>query len=439
MISSFRRHTWRRVRWLLGYDDMPLMARPTFRYELISSVFAAIGSGVIITQFTTLFARRTLQANELVVGFLVSVMAAGNLTGVFLGQYLRRRRRVPFVVAARLLIAAVLVGMALLPARPASQYVFAGLLVVPAMAAAVALNVRSSVWHSNFPADARGRIFSRLHVIRLATTVVVLKLCGYALDAWPWAHHMLYPLASSSMVAAALIYGRIRVRGESGMLRATAEERPGMLTGLSVLWTDRRYGLFMLWQMISGGMVLMTVPVVTLVLTDHFQVRYAEGTTALVLVPMLVCLCTAPLAGRWFDRVGVTRFRAVGALFWASSRALLFVAAWQNNWTLVLVAAGLQGLGQAPGGVAFSLGHTRFAPPSRGQLYMGVHMTLQGVRGVLFPLLGGFLYGRLGASGHWVLLGGAAVQGMAVVGFLCIRPPEPEAADEDRDPLDEAT
>ena len=46
MISFLPRHTWRRVRWLLGYADMPLMARPTFRYELISSIFAAIGSGV---------------------------------------------------------------------------------------------------------------------------------------------------------------------------------------------------------------------------------------------------------------------------------------------------------------------------------------------------------------------------------------------------------
>ena len=32
-------------RWLFGYGDVPYMARPTFRYEMISGLLAAVGTG----------------------------------------------------------------------------------------------------------------------------------------------------------------------------------------------------------------------------------------------------------------------------------------------------------------------------------------------------------------------------------------------------------
>ena len=124
----------------------------------------------------------------------------------------------------------------------------------------------------------------------------------------------------------------------------------------------------------------------------------------------------APICGRLFDTLGVSKFRAIGAAMLASSRLVLFAAAIAKSWPLALAAFVFQGLGLATGGLAFSIGHTRFAHPREGQLYMGIHMTLQGLRGLTMPFLGMWLYETVG-MGISLLIAAAAVQFIAVAGF----------------------
>jgi len=412
-------------RWMLGYGGIPLMARPTFRREIISSVFAAIGGGAMMSQFTQLFARKSLNAPPIILALLMAEMCAGNLSGVFLAGLLRRRRRVPCVVAARVMIAVLLAPVAFLPAREGSALAYAALLLLPAILAAVSLNVQTSIWHSNYPTDVRGRIFSRLLAVKLATAAVTVKLSGYALDAWPWAHRLLYPLAAAAMVASAIVYSRIRVRGERLMLRESTEETTSFFSALRLLWRDRPYAVFMFWQMISGGMVVMCAPVIVLVLTDHLGVDYARGTTAVALLPMGICVAVAPLAGRLFDTISITRFRGLGAAFWGCGRLIIFAAALAQSWAWVLAGFAVQGLGRAMGGVAYNIAHTRFSPPGRGQLYMGVHMTLQGIRGMTLPFVGVLLY-QMPGVGLRLLPVAAALQLATAAGFAVMRGPRPQ-------------
>lgn len=403
-----------------------MMARPTLYYELVSSFFAAIGSAPLVWQFTQLFARKSLHAPSVLLAVLMAEMAAGNLCGVFVARHLQRRRRVPYVVGARLLIALAMLGISALPASRAGAAGFAAILLAPAILSAVALNMQTGVWHSNFPDSVRGRILSYIFVVKLGTLAVSVRMAGWALEVWPDAHHVLYPLAASAMIVSALVYRRIRVRGERAQLRASTAEGPSLLAGFRVLRTDRRFATFLFWQMISGGMVLMSIPVITMTLTDHLRVDYNRGTTAMGLVPLLTALVAGPIVGRLFDRMGITRFRAMGAAFWAMSRLALFAGAALHSWWIVFPAFALQGLGQAPGGLAFTIGHLRFAPPDRGQLYMGVHMTLQGIRGLTMPLLGIWLYESLGL-GVGVLVLAGCVQLIAAGGFLIMRGPTPQA------------
>jgi len=416
------RRLLRPPRWLLGYEGIPLMARPTLRYEILSSLFAAGGLGLLVRQFTQLFARMALHASALVLAVLLAERAVGNLCGIFVARYLQRRRRVPYVVGGRVLIAMMMLVIALLPARPASAWPYAILLLAPAALSAVVLSMQTGVWQSNFPADVRGRLYSRLFVAKLVATGVSIKLAGYALDAWPWAHHLLYPLGAVCMLLSAAVYTRIRVRRERATLRESAQQTLDPLVAFRVLPADPAYAKFMFWQMISGGTVLMCLPVVTLALTEaeHLGLDWKQGTTALALVPFLVSPAGALLAGRLFDSMGITRYRAVGAALWALGRGLVFAAAISKSWALVLVAFAVRGLAQSTGGVAFNIGHTRFAPPERGQLYMGVHMSLQGLRGLTMPFLGVWLYSLVGIR---LLPIATGIQLLAAAGFWLTRPP----------------
>jgi hypothetical protein len=412
------------LRWLMGYDGVPLLSRPSLRYELISAVLAFSGLGVVMHPFTQLFARKSLAAPSWVLALLLAELAAGNFWGTFLGQYLQRRRRVPCVVAARIAIAAVLATIACLPVGPASAYLYAGLLMLPALLLAICLNVESSIWHANYGEGVRGRIFGRLLVARMGAAAMAIRLAGFALDCWPGAHHVIHAVSAALVLASALIYAKVRVRRERAMLREGTRRPIRLLAGLRLLRSDPSFGRFMLWQMLSGSAVLVTVPVIVLVLTEpkYLDVDYDRGTTALALVPLLMAVLTTPLFGRLFDRIAITQFRAINAALWAVSRIVLFAAVMGGCWPCVLVAFAVQGCGQSSGGIGFHIGHTRFSHPARSQLYMGIHMTLMGLRGMTMPFVGVWLY-EAGLVGVNLLILAAAAQFVAAAGFLLMRAP----------------
>ncbi len=408
-------------RWLLGFSGVPYMSRHTFRWELLSIFFVGLGSGVLVPEFTQLFARKGLSASNLIVGLLLSEVLFGNVFGAVLGQLLRRWRRVRCVVLARAATAAMMLLVALLPARPSSAVPYALLLIAPSLLSAVQLNVTTSIWHTNYPADVRGQIFCRLSIVRIAAVAASALLAGAAMDARPsWAHRAVYPLAAAAMLASAWAYGRIRARQERRLLADTAAQPLNLLGGFQVLWRDRAYGRFMLWQMISGSMVLLTRPIILLTLTDVWAVTYREGTAATTAVPFAVMILALLFAGPLFDRVGITKFRAAGGSVWVASRLVIYAALVTHSWPLLIAGFAVQGLASGPGHLAFNIAHTRFAAPGDSQAYMGIHMTLNGLRGLVMPLAGAWLYARTGVH---ALPAAAAVQVVAVLGFALMKPP----------------
>ena len=59
----------------------------------------------------------------------------------------------------------------------------------------------------------------------------------------------------------------------------------------------------------------------------------------------------------------------------------------------------VQGVARGGGSLAWQLGHNDFAEPDQLSAYMGIHVTLTGVRGAMAPFLGIFLY--LGWDLQW--------------------------------------
>ena len=49
-----------------------------------------------------------------------------------------------------------------------------------------------------------------------------------------------------------------------------------------------------------------------------------------------------------------------------------------------------------PNWLAHTLGHLHFARPEQAEIYMGIHVSLIGIRGLVAPLCGMWLYNLLG-------------------------------------------
>ena len=413
--------------WLLGYRGIRMLARRTFRYDLISQILFALAVGVMVPDLTQLMMSKGFEAGFWMIALLQSQHALGNLIGAWAGQYLQNTSRVRIVVWARLITAVFIAAIALLPLEPGYAWPFVALLMGPSILNGLVLSTRNALRHANYPARSQGRIYGRLIVFHLACLAIGIQIDGWVLDAVDQGHRLLYVVSAGLFVASALVFGRIRPRRERSLLSRNGDSPEAKLTGfsaLAILVRDRLYGRYMLLQMISGAAVMMAHPAIAMLLAEpeYFNMNYSAATSLRTALTFGVALLLTVPAGLLFDHIAVSRYRGINAMAWSLSRVAFFLAAWMLSPQWLMVAFILQGMGQASGGVVFNVGHTRFSHAGNSQLYMSAHLILQGIRGISVPFLGAWLFATSGI-GEGMFLIAAGMQMLTLIGFMTM--PEP--------------
>ena len=133
--------------------------------------------------------------------------------------------------------------------------------------------------------------------------------------------------------------------------------------------------------------------------TDDYKLEFdptpARIALILIFIPNAVKLVFSPFWGGLFDRMNFFVLRVILNLFFAVSLVLFFHS---TSMTGLCVAAGLFGVANAGGEVAWSLWVTKFAPAKHVADYMSVHVFFNGIRVFLSPFLGFWLIGFVSAS-----------------------------------------
>ena len=108
----------------------------------------------------------------------------------------------------------------------------------------------------------------------------------------------------------------------------------------------------------------------------------------------------------------------------------MFWGAWQFSLLWLALGRVITGIVNGGGSLAWQLGHNDFAPRDQLADYMGIHVTLTGVRGAFAPFLGMALYLGWDAKrwlpaspgmGAWLFLLSAAMAVLAWRGFDNVR------------------
>ena len=159
-----------------------------------------------------------------------------------------------------------------------------------------------------------------------------------------------------------------------------------------VLAGDPRYARFQISMFIFGlGNLMLTAPL-AIVLHEKFHVGYALGILITTTIPAVLVPTLIPMWGRLLARTHVIQFRSIHAWSYVSASLMFLLAAVTGFLPLMFIASALTGLGNAGGVLAWNLGHQDFAPPGRDSQYMGVHVTLTGIRGLMAPFLAVGIY-----------------------------------------------
>ncbi len=223
----------------------------------------------------------------------------------------------------------------------------------------------------------------------------------------------MYGLAALTGLAAALLYRQMRVRREYALLSAeNAALGQSQLFSLGVmrqiLRDDPAYRRYLFWLGVYGAGNLMVSAQLVVVFSDQLHLPSATQIGVLAIVPLLSIPLFTPAWARLFDSGHVIEYRSRQCLAMIAAIIVLSGAVFVPWPALLWIGALMLGAATAGANLGWNLGHSDFASLGRMQQYMGVNVTLTGMRGLIAPPVGVLAYEALelvaGGAGRYALL-----------------------------------
>ncbi len=331
------------------------------------------------------------------VDFAVAVVsgapALANISSFAWANLAHGRARVGVLARVQAAFALAVGLVALAPIAPGGLLLTLVVVIIARVLWAGILTVRAAVWSANYPRHVMARITSRIVMASSLGIALVALLAGWIVDLHARAARWLYLFAALCGLLAAFRYRAVRVRREYQLLAAEADSglaASAFSLGVfrQILREDAAFRSYMFWMSLYGsGNLMMTAQLVVL-FSDRLHLASLTQILLLTVVPLLLMPLFLPAWARLFDRGHIIEYRARQCWALVAAIALLTLGVmFRINW-LLWPGAVLVGVSYAGANLGWNLGHNDFATPGRAQHYMGVHVTLTGVRGLIAPPLG---------------------------------------------------
>lgn len=390
---------------------MPLMSRQSYRWEVRSSLFLPMAVACVEANVVAVIARKVFNASDLSIALLAAAPAMSNISSVLWTRFIKGRDRVGAVNAMQLGVLLCVALIAVAPVNGLGEF----LVVFATLAARTLLTgiitARTDIWRNNYPRTQRARVTGKL----LTVAAIVVGLTGAALgvamdaayleseSAKVWAFRSIYLAAACLGVAGVWAFSNVRWRGRTSQVRAERDPDADYPTAgardmLRVLRDDRTYRSFMAAQFALGLPNLAGIPIFILAL-DAMLTRlhpgrenYTQTILLTQIIPLIVPILTIPLWARLLDRTHIVRFRVFHSWTFVFANLLMGAGFWLDSLPTLYASRIMLGIAYGGGMLAWDLGHHDFARRDLATLYMGIHVTLTGVRGAMAPFLGTLLY-----------------------------------------------
>jgi len=438
--------------------NQPMMARPSYAHELVTASTFPMAVAMLESGVIGVLAKKTFDVTEFELATIMAAPIFANLTSFMWAMLARGHGKIRFITLLQAAVLLFLLGISFLPTVAPGPTLLVMVVVLARCALAGMVTLRSTVWRQNYPEACRAQITGRFTVmaslIMAASPFVGFFIQDVSPDSFRWLYRAVALVAAVGVIS----FSRIRLRGEKHLLAFERQPAakpqphgdPGHVYAFEpgaepvkrhTVWTilreDHSYRWYMIWQFFGGmANLLGNFALIRLVieLTDGAKYEYAKSILITTTIPMAVAMMTVPIWARYLDGVHIARFRTRQGLFWISSQFGTWLAGLSGIFWWLAVPRLIDGASRGGGMLAWNLGHNDFADRRMVPLYMGIHVTLTGVRGFLAPYLAvTLLYGWSPDVLPWVTVPGfsgigvhvflvtTALALIAEVGFIRLR------------------
>jgi len=378
-------------------------AEAAFRREIASWALLGLTLGLVEGATAAVLIKKTFMHAaspwivNLAVAFVSGAPALSNVVSFVWANLAHGRARIGLMVGLQAGFA-LLVGLLGVAPRALGGLAFAvaSILIARVVWTGI-LTVRAAVWSANYPRTAIGRYTGRIVIVSSLAVATAAASAAWVLDTGVIDSRWLFGGGAVAGLAAAWLYRAARVRREFALL---AEENAvigrsepfslGML--FEILKKDPHFREYMFWMGVFGGGNLMLTSQLVVIFSEHLHLSASSQIALLSIVPLGLLPLFVPFWARMFDRGHVVEYRARQGWALVTAVALLVLGTWIAWLPLLWFGAVVLAFAYAGSNLGWNLGHNDFASVGRAQHYMGVHVTLTGVRGAIGPPAGILIY-----------------------------------------------
>ena len=384
--------------------SMPRLSRGHYRRELVVWLLLPVALGAAEGGVVGVLAKSAFEGTvrpatlSLAVAVLQGAPALANVVSFLWAALGHGRNKIRLIAALQVLMTLLVAMIALAPRSAAGLALLVVGTVGARMAWAGVVTLRSTVWRANYPRHARATLAGKLATVQAILMAGTAYAIGQGMNFSPEAFRVMYPVAAGVGLIGALVYSGMRMRGHRALIKAEQDGADSSISLVNplqwraILLGDRKFRRYMSCMFVFGAGNLMVGAPLILMLKDRFQFSESTSVAIMTTIPLLLMPLSIPLWSRLLDRVNILQFRAIHSWAFVASTATVLIAALTMQPWLLFLGASLKGLAFGGGVLAWNLGHHDFAPVEKASQYMGVHVTLTGIRGLLAPIVGVTLY-----------------------------------------------
>lgn len=384
--------------------------RSTYRANLQMYLLAAPSFAMI--RYAPFLAVKTYNA-EAWVPVLAAIVPASHLLAAFVsGAISRSPEKTVWVV--RPMMISNLVFLLLLFVNPAMGWMFALVIILAQSMRAPIVAAQAAIFRTNYPPAARSFSMSVPMAGQFLMLGIFSKIIGPIFDHSEGLVVPSFLVAAGLGIAAAWSFRKVKTRPAESPEPAAAIERTSFLDQfrkqIEILRTNRGFFHYELAYLFFGSGFVAIAATFPLYLNEEFNTSHTEATMAITTVPMLATAITLPLWGKLLDRFNPLLMRSIINGIWSFTPLLLFFA---PRIEAVYLAQLLQGLVWSGSMLIWWLGVNYFARKEEVAIYMTIHQTLTGLRGIITPFIGiqiAQIYGYRFSMLFWYVL--------MLIGFL---------------------
>ncbi len=394
------------LRFLASFSPraVPLMSRQAYRWELSSAFFFPFSLSCVEAMVIGVIAERVFSAPPLAIATVTAAPPLANITSFLWAMLIRGKDRVRAVNLVQIGIVASVLTIALAPINAFGTALLVGAALVGRMCMTGVFTARSDLWGANYPRTDRARITGKFTIVASLAVSAAALLIAVILDIYEehaeTAFRAAYLICAVMGVIGVVLFSRIRWRGRRAARReeraapADARDNPATPRGmLRVLQRDETYRRYMAAQFMLGVGNLATFPPLILALgAGGLDLRYLPSIALTEVIPKIMPLVAIPFWSKLLDRMHIVRFRVYHSWVFVAANLLLGAGVLLESLPLLFAARLIFGFAIGGGMLAWNLGHHDFAPRGLATIYMGIHVTLTGVRGAIAPFIGTLLY-----------------------------------------------